>query len=276
MAENKRIYIVVKTYPTISKEYSELVCTAGILENGSWIRLYPVPFRKLDFEQRYPKYTWIQVEVERNTADFRPETYRPNLSTLKIEGRSKKIDWDKRREIIFKTQKIYTDMQELIEKAKNDKLSLATFKSTKILDFIIEPTERNWDPNKLEILRGLSKQLNLFQTPEEIENEFKIVHKLPYKFSYKFEDISGKERTLMIEDWEIGMLYFHCLDKARGDETVATKKVKEKYFQKFQEKDLHFFLGTTKQFHYRSLNPFIIIGVFYPPLPVTDDQLSLF
>ena len=41
--EKKRIYIVAKTYPIISKEYSELVCTAGVLEDGSRIRLYPVP-----------------------------------------------------------------------------------------------------------------------------------------------------------------------------------------------------------------------------------------
>ena len=58
MIERKRIYIVVKTYPTISKEYSELVCTAGILEDGSWIRLYPVQFKKLDINRKYPKYTW--------------------------------------------------------------------------------------------------------------------------------------------------------------------------------------------------------------------------
>ncbi len=38
MYETKRVYILVKTYPTVSKSYSELVCTAGILEDGSWIR----------------------------------------------------------------------------------------------------------------------------------------------------------------------------------------------------------------------------------------------
>ncbi|MCL2166220.1 MAG: hypothetical protein FWH49_02895 [Clostridiales bacterium] len=36
MGQKKKIYIVVKTYPTISKEYAELVCTAGVLEDGSW------------------------------------------------------------------------------------------------------------------------------------------------------------------------------------------------------------------------------------------------
>jgi len=86
MIEKKRIYIIVKTYPTISDKYSELVCTAGVLEDGSWIRLYPIPFRKLDFEQKYKKYSWIQVEVERNKQDFRPETYRPvNLDNMKVE-----------------------------------------------------------------------------------------------------------------------------------------------------------------------------------------------
>jgi len=82
MYEKKRIYIVVKTYPTISKEYSELVCTAGFLEDGSWIRLYPVPFRKLELDQKYTKYTWIEVNVTRNIKDFRAETYRPDLATL--------------------------------------------------------------------------------------------------------------------------------------------------------------------------------------------------
>lgn len=66
MLERKRIYITVKTYPTISEKYAELVCTAGILEDGSWIRIYPMPFRLLKDEQRYPKYTWIDAEVEKN------------------------------------------------------------------------------------------------------------------------------------------------------------------------------------------------------------------
>lgn len=67
MFVRKRVYILVKTYPTISRKYAELVCTAGILEDGAWIRLYPIPFRLLDDDQRFPKYTWVEVDVERNT-----------------------------------------------------------------------------------------------------------------------------------------------------------------------------------------------------------------
>ena len=276
--ERKRIYIVVKTYPTISKEYSELVCTAGVLENGSWIRLYPVPFRKLDFDQKYPKYTWIEVDVTRNTKDFRPETYRPNLATLSVDKpvKQRRVDWDERRRIIFNNKKVYTDFQELIDTAKKDDTSLAVFKPAKVLDFVVEPAERDWDTAKLAILHGLSLQQNLFQTPEEIEQEFKVVPKVPYKFSYKFEDETGKSRTLVIEDWEIGMLYFHCLQRADGNESVATAKVREKYFDEFIKKDLHFFLGTTLRFHNISQSPFIIIGAFYPPIQSSDKQISLF
>lgn len=45
MFEN--IFIIAKTYPTRSKKYKELVCTAGIKKDGEWIRIYPVPFRSL-------------------------------------------------------------------------------------------------------------------------------------------------------------------------------------------------------------------------------------
>jgi hypothetical protein len=276
MPDKKRIYIVVKTYPTISKEYSELVCTAGILEDGSWIRLYPVPFRKLDIDQKYPKYTWIEIEVERNTKDFRPETYRPNLSTISVEAGSVKVDWDERRRIIFKNKKVYTNLEELIDKAKADGTSLAIFKPTRVVDFISEEVERDWDENKLAILKGLSRQMNLFQTPEEIAEEFKVVPKVPYKFSYRLEDDSGRQSTMMIEDWEIGMLYFNCLKRANGNENVAISKVKEKYFDNFITRDLHFFLGTTKQFHNVAPNPFIIIGAFYPPMPLPNQQMSFF
>lgn len=273
--EKKRIYILVKTYPTISEKYSELVCTAGVLEDGSWMRIYPMPFRLLNDDQKYPKYAWVQVEVERNTSDFRPESYRPNISTMVVEPKPDKPNWDERRRIVFNNKRVYTNLKVLIDKSKLDGTSLAVFKPTKILDFIIEPDDRDWNQKKLESLQRLSQQLNLFKTIEEIEAEFKVVQKVPYKFSYRFEDDSGKQSKMMIEDWEIGMLYFNCLGRAGGNESVATAKVKEKYLDSFLKRDLHFFLGTTKQFHNVAPNPFIIIGVFYPPMPLPKQQMPL-
>jgi hypothetical protein len=47
-----------------------------------------------------------------------------------------------------------------------------------------------------------------------------------------------------------------------GDEWVALAKVRDKYMDQFLKTDLHFFLGTTKEFHSWATNPFLIIGAF--------------
>jgi hypothetical protein len=268
----KRIFITVKTYPTISKKYAELVCTAGILEDGSWIRIYPLPFRRLEIDQKFKKYSWVEVNVERNEKDLRPETYRVlDWDSIKIEAPIK--NWNMRRQIIFNNKKAYTSLDEIIvlAKDKNSKTSLALFKPAKVFDFVWEETERDWSHDKLESLEAEAQMLSLFQTPEEVKNEFRVVPKVPYKFSYRFSDDSGKESKMMIEDWEIGMLYFNCLKRANGSEEKALLQVKQKYFDEFLSKDLYFFLGTTKKFHNIAPNPFIIIGVFYPPKNDTPD-----
>ncbi len=51
-----KVLIAVKTYPTLSRKYTELVCTAGFRDDGSWIRIYPSPFRFLATDQRYRKH----------------------------------------------------------------------------------------------------------------------------------------------------------------------------------------------------------------------------
>ena len=48
MRTGDRILVTVKTYPELSKTYGETVCTAGLREDGTWVRLYPVPFRRLE------------------------------------------------------------------------------------------------------------------------------------------------------------------------------------------------------------------------------------
>jgi hypothetical protein len=267
--ERKRVYITVKTYPTLSEKYDELVCTAGIGEDGSWIRLYPLPFRKLDNEQKYKKYQWIEADVERNTSDFRLESYKVlNIDTIKIFSEDSKIvNWEERKRVLFKTEKTYTNLAELIRVAKEPPYkSLAIFKPSKLLDFYSEPAERDWPKNKLERIQAKAKQLSLFQTPDEVIKEFSVVQKLPYVFKYRFLDDAGKESNLMIEDWEAGTLYLNCLRNAEGDERRALDKVREKYWNEFITKDLYFFLGTRKSDHHLAVNPFSIVGVFYPPV----------
>ena len=67
----------------------------------------------------------------------------------------------------------------------------------------------------------------------------------------------------MIEDWEIGALYWNVL-KSKSEQE-ALEDVKKKYLGFVADTDLHLFLGTTKQHHYTARNPFMIIGCF--PIP---------
>ncbi|MFY0572905.1 hypothetical protein ACN28E_55010 [Archangium lansingense] len=102
---------------------------------------------------------------------------------------------------------------------------------------------------------------------------FKVIPKLPYKFSYKFEDAAGKKSEQQILDWEIGAHYWNCVRRANGDERTALEKVRHKYMDEFLQKDLHLYLGTTQQWHQEAPNPWVIIGVL--PIP-HERQLGLF
>ena len=261
------------TYPTLSEKYDELVCTAGLKEDGTWIRIFPVPFRKLDPYNQYHKYDWIEVDLMKNPNDFRPESYRPvqlgnDINIVGHMGTGKNRDWEERKSFIL--SHVYTNMTTLLKEKAEKGTSLAVVKAN-ILDFKIEPGERDWNPKKLAIVKANQNQLDLFEQKEV----FEVVKKIPYDFSYTFTTDDGIKRTLMIEDWELGKLYYNCLKNANGNEEVACQKVKEKYFDEFiSNKDLYLYLGTTKQWHNISPNPFIVIGTFYPPKP--DGQLSLF
>jgi hypothetical protein len=259
----ERVLITVKTYPTLSEKYKELACTAGFRPDGSWIRLYPIPFRRLEEEQRCKKYQWIEVDVARNLSDSRPESHRVNNidNITLLATMDAKDDWAERRRIVLGGP-IHTNLAELIKLANADKLSLATFKPSEVTDFIAAPADPEWAKEKIDAVVASLNQGNLFegQNPED----FKIMPKLPYKFSYKFKDDAGKLSTLMIEDWEIGQLYWNCV--ARYGEQNAVNKVKEKYFDDFaKNKDLYLYLGTTREWHGRAKNPFVIIGTFHPP-----------
>ena len=267
-----QVLIAVKTYPQPSGKYDELVCTAGFLPDGRWIRLYPIPFRALPYQQQYEKYHWITLDVIRNFKDFRPESYRPKHGVEGIrlgEKLNTKDGWAERKAYALK--EVFTSMEDLLQRAKGEeKKSLAVLKPREILDFVMKPTEREWKPEWQKRLL----QLNLFDRDEKGEGQKRrVLPKLPYKYFYRFLTEGDKNpRQLMIEDWEIGALYWKCFRRC-GDEKEANRLVQQKFYYEFCSKnDLYFFLGTTLQYHNISAQPFMIIGVFYPPKPPSQSE----
>lgn len=217
------------------------------------------------------KYTWIELELNKRIDDFRPESYSPkhyDFRDLILHNRlDTESNWQLRKDICL--QNVFTNLSKLIEDSREPtNVSLASFKPTTITGFEIEEDERDWKDEWKE----LRKQGDLFakETNPEI-----LIPKLPYKFFYRFTDELGKSSRLMIEDWEIGALYWNCLRAAEGNEKIALEKVREQYEANFiKNKDIYLFLGTTKEWHLRrAKNPFVIIGVFYPK---KETQTKLF
>lgn len=260
-----RLLVTVTTYPLPSRSYDELVCTAGILEDGRWIRVYPVPLsflKQIKNDTGFGKYTWITLNLKKRTDDFRPESHSPLNYEIQIDNKiGTENCWQQRKELCLKN--VYTNKKKLIEDSKDPKnVSLATFKPSKIIGFDVEDDDEDWKDEWL----ALRKQTDLFA---EIDSKpEKLIPKVPFKFYYVFEDDDGVSSRLMIEDWEIFELYKNCLRRNNNDKAKALEQVKQKYFDTFtKENDVYLFLGTTMQWHRRrATNPFVIIGVFYPKI----------
>ncbi len=270
MINKEKIFVTVKTYPTKSNKYQELVCTAGIKENGEWVRLYPIPFRKLEDYKQFRKYTWIEVETGRAFNDPRPDSKKINISSLEIlENIGTENNWARRRQLILENTPIYTNLEEIITKA-NDKnsMSLCTFKPTEIISIDIIKKSKTKKYSSEEKIKFKNENLSLFDD-ETCIVDFVEMPEIPYKFKLTFLDDTRKKSSLGIIDWEISQLFLKY-----KNEQKAIQKVKEK-IETLIKKDLYLFLGTMRTMHGWTNNPYTIIGLFYPPKE-TKYQGSLF
>lgn len=262
MGSREKILITVMTYPHPSESYRESVCTAGINESGQWIRLYPVDYRYQPRQNQFRKYQWIEADLEKtDTAkDNRPESYRPDLDTLRIVGEplSTKIRWKERRDIIDAMP--HRTVNQWRMQWDVDKTSLGIVRPKRVLDLEIRPADEKWKPK----WEALFSQLMLFG-PQQ-----KPLRKLPYSFHYVFEcEDSDKPHTAMCEDWELGVLFLNECERL-GSEEKAAASVRRKFLDELcrDDKDTRFFMGTRFPF-----NAWMVLGVFWPP---HDSQGKLF
>lgn len=252
------VLVTVKTYPTLSTKNTETVCTAGIREDGSWIRIYPIAYRKLDAAQRFAKYQWIQAPLARNHSDPRPESYKLAGDIKPLHRLHTQNGWKRRKEVVL--QHVHTDLAAPIQEARDTSVytSLAVFRPAKIIGFSVKKVETKLEQR--EKRRQLEEQMDKAQAK-------KLAEDVPYKFYYTFIDEAGKRSCLQILDWEIYQLCRKIIRKYGMKKDAIYHGIREKYFDEIAlERDTHFFLGTTRYWHIRrSINPFMIIGVFYPP-----------
>ncbi len=252
--ERTRVLIVVMTYPHPSEKYTELVCTAGVTEDGEWVRLYPVDYRYRPRQQQFHKYQWIDVDLSPRGAgsDNRKESRRPDLDSIQVVGEplSTRDNWAARRAVIDVLP--HHTIGELESLHRTDHVSLGIVRPKAVLDLEIRKVSPEWKPGWQATLQ----QLNLF------EGAPKKLRKIPYSFHYVFEcEDDAKPRTAMIEDWELGVLFLNEAERLGSDE-LAVQSVKKKFLGEIcrRDKDVRFFVGT--RFPY---NTWLVIGTFWPP-----------
>ena len=102
--EERRVLIWGKTHPELSSNYVETVCTGGVLEDGRPVRLYPIPYRYLEGDQKFGNYQWITAGIVKDQRDARPESHRLDKGSITVGDKVEptKDEWGSRAEYIFK------------------------------------------------------------------------------------------------------------------------------------------------------------------------------
>jgi hypothetical protein len=252
--ETKRALIVVRTYPSPAKQGVEVSCTAAITDKGEWLRLFPVPYRFLEHDQRFRKYQWVEVGVTK-AKDARPESYKLDRNSIKIltEPLPTANEWQARKDVISPLMsRSVCELQR--ERNEHGHPTLGIFRPKVIERLVIKPESLTWSVAQLSILR----QGHLWQKKPAVELE-----KVPYSFRYEFhcDDDSCKGHKMICTDWEIGEAWRRW-SKEYG------KDWEEKFRLRFETEmiekyDTHFYVGTV----HKHPDAWIIVGLFYPPKP---------
>jgi len=252
----RRILVTVRTYPVPAKKGIEVSCTAAVSEDGQWVRLFPVPYRLLPPDRQFEKYQWIEASLQRAPGDARPESYHPNVETIKLgEVVSTEHEWSARFSILAPLMR--PSMCAIrAEQEQNGHPTLGLFRPAKIKRLLIRPSKPDWTDGQKTILR---QQTFDGDTPKE------ELEKIPFDFSYEFacNDPACRGHEMLCTDWEMAQAYRAWRQKY-GDKWES--KFRERFERDMIEKyDTHFYVGTIHQ-HPKS---WIIVGLFYPPKGTT-------
>lgn len=250
--QTKKVLITIKAPPNPSKKYQEANCCAGIdLDTGQWVRLYPIPFRLLDYSKRFPKYSIVSVDCQRPTRDKRIESYKVDQDSIKILGHlDTKNKWSERKKIVLP---VLSPSFCKISKDISTNKSLGLFKPADIEFDITKSVHKN--EKKLE---AAYKQYYLF------DKKLEPIEQIPFNFYYKFKCHKTPDcpaHILKIHDWEIVQSY-RSWRYRYADQDILLEKIKEKWLDiAGPEKDVYFYVGNMWQ-HPKQ---FMVLGVFYPP-----------
>lgn len=266
----ERILILAKTYPSPSAQYMETSCVAGISQDGSMRRLFPVPFRMVEQGQQFKKWQWIDVRVEKANKDHRLESHKLWVDTITCnEVIQPKKEWSDRWQWLDKIP-TFASIDAIDTARVQEGLSIALLRPKKLLGLeITKARNADWTEEEKEKLVREQMQEDLF-SDVDAKRQVKELRKVPFDFYYRYacDTPDGeKEHRHKIVDWEAGALYWNCREShGVGWEAPFRAKLEGQ----LGTKDLMFLMGNQHRFQ----DQWLIISLVYPPKRKSVEESS--
>lgn len=235
--ETEKIVVLVRATPEESRKHGYLVCVAGINEKGEFRRVYPFEFSYGEKLIGFKKKDRIEVVLTEPDNDQRRES-RKQISYKNLHS---PVEDEELRNLL--QSKVSS-----IEKLKEENASLGVVKP-ELLDVKIEI-------NSTEIY-DRQQYFNLMGD-YLVEKREKV--KMPVELRYHFRcknDPTCKGHQIILLDWELNELARNVM-RTDIDPKSIEEKIRYKFFDSMQERDLYFVLGT----HFR-FKTWMIIGILY-------------
>jgi hypothetical protein len=220
--------------------------------------------------QKFKKWQWIDVTVEKATKDHRPESHRVYVDTIQcMEEIDTREGWGTRRAWLERVPS-FGSIEDIDATRAEDGLSIALLRPKRVLRLEIEKARSpEWTAEEREKLAREMMQGDLF-SESEARRAIRELRKVPYDFYYtcECETSSGlASRRLKIVDWEAGALFWNCQRK-HGSEWEAP--FRQKLESDLLGKDLMLLVGNLHRFQ----NQWLVISLFYPPMRTPPETLQ--
>ena len=268
-------YPLVKAAPVITDSLDESMCVAGIerepwsAQPGSWVRIFPVPFRDLADSEKFRKYERVRVKVRRDNTDRRAESWRPALGgelQILADPLSTADSWSERRALIESVAEL--TMCELIRQngaGHGDGIpSLAAVRPAAPPELKIVERDREQLRRWQSRADAVAATPSLFDDPAAPRRPLEVI---PWRFQYAYRCLESDCRghTQTIVDWEL-IAFYQRVKNSPDWRAAMTRRWRDDLWT---DKDSLVFVGNQHQ-HPQG---FLILGVFWPPARPFTPQL---
>ena len=212
--------------------------------------------------QQFSKFQWIKARVKLTEEKLsRPESHKIDQTSIQLlEKIPAGNQWGEREKYFLPY--VSKSWETILENQEKHNVSLGAFKPKLVTDFIVEPSNDEWDLSQ----KGILNQTTLFST-----NRMPL-EKIPYRFRYKFicDDSRCNGHNVIILDWEVFESYRRWKRMYR-DEKLTIEKLKFKWLTYFfEQRETYFVVGTDSMF-----GKFMILTIVSPKRKESQLKLDL-